>query len=71
MRVFDCCPPLCSRQNGIRPGLWLSRPMKNLSKVPRPYYYNDGLLNKMADGPCPATNQQALKDRSGAVNGGE
>ena len=28
-------------------------------------YYNDGLLNKMADGSCPATNQQSWKDHSG------
>ena len=38
-------------------------------KEPNAWYYNDGLLNKMADGPCPATNQQAWKDRSGAVAG--
>ena len=23
--LFDCCPPLCSRQNGVQPGLWLSQ----------------------------------------------
>ena len=47
MRLFDCCPPLCSRQNGIQPGLWLSRPMKNMSRVPKPYYYNDGFRGEV------------------------
>ena len=39
------------------------------SRNQTPSIYNGGLLNKMADGPCPATNQQAWKDRSGAVAG--
>ena len=49
---------------------WSASPAGRLKADPiSPWYYNDGLLNKMADGPCPATNQQAWKDRSGAAAG--
>ena len=33
--LFDCCPPLCSRQNGVQLGLWLSRPISKGAKLER------------------------------------
>ena len=38
--LFDCCPPpLCSQRNGVQPGLWFSRPMKNMSRAARPWKF--------------------------------
>ena len=49
---------------------WSAPPAGRLKADPiSPWYYNDGLLNKMADGSCPATKQRSWKDRSGAVAG--
>ena len=33
--LFDCCPPLCSRQNGVQLGLWLSRPISKGAELER------------------------------------